>query len=191
MYALSDGVPHTDPFPQDNGTFAMPVHIGILDTGADRARRCFKRRKPTRIGIRREGDSYRYEADCHDLLGHGTAMASLIRLFCRQAGIHAVRIAQRVGNGVTPFVQDEALAMGIEWCVDQDIRIVNVSYSIAEAADGGFLDRVCRKAHQNGTIVVGAYRNGEGEKPVCPAAFPTVIGVRRRGDLEPGEVSVL
>ena len=27
--------------------------------------------------------------------------------------------------------------------------------------------------------------------PVYPAAFPTVIGVRRRGDLEPGGVSVL
>ena len=79
--------------------------------------------------------------------------------------------------------------MGIDWCVDQGNRIVNVSYSIAEAADDGFLARACRKAHKNGVILVAAYRNGE-KGPVYPAAFATVIGVRRRGDLKPGQVSV-
>lgn len=74
--------------------------------------------------------------------------------------------------------------------MDQEIRIVNISYSIAEAADDGFLARVCRKAYENGAILGAAYRNGE-QGPVYPAAFPTVIGVRRRGDLQPGQVAVL
>ncbi len=169
---------------------SLPVEIGLVDTGVDRERSSFKRRKPTGIGVRREGDVYRYEPDCHDLHGHGTAMASLIHSFCRKAQIRAVRIAQQDDNGVVARVQEQALAMGIEWCVDQGIRIVNVSYSIAEAPDDGFLAKACRKAHENGTILVAAYRNGE-ELPVYPAAFPTVIGVRRRGNLEPGGVSVL
>jgi len=101
-----------------------------------------------------------------------------------------VRIAQQEENCVAVRVQEQALAMGIQWCVDQGIRIVNVSYSITEAAEGGFLWRACHDAHRNGAILVAAYRNGE-LGPVYPAAFSSVIGVRRRADLKPGQVSVL
>jgi subtilisin family serine protease len=168
----------------------MSVQIGVVDTGVDRGHRSFKRRKPKGIGVRRQGDDYQYEPDFHDYHGHGTAMASRIQAFCAKARIHAVRIAQQDDDGAVVRVQEQALAMGIEWCVDQGIRIVNVSYSIAEAAEDGFLARACRKAYEKDTILLAAYRNGE-KGPVYPAAFPTVIGVRRRGDLKPGQVSVL
>lgn len=168
----------------------MSVRIGIVDTGVDRRHPCFNRRKPSGIGVLRQGDEYQYEADFHDSHGHGTAVAALIRSFCRKAYIHSVRIAQQDESGVVARVQEQALAMGIEWCIDQGIRIINVSYSIAEAADDGFLARACRKADEKGAILVAAFRNGE-DGPVYPAAFPTVIGVRRRPDLKPGQVSVL
>jgi subtilisin family serine protease len=168
----------------------MLVRIGVVDTGADRGHRCFKRRRPNGIGVRWQGDEYEYEANFHDLDGHGTAMAVRIQTFCTKARILAVRIAQQDENGVVVRVQEPILATGIEWCVDQGIRIVNVSYNIEEAADEGFLARACRKAYEKGTILVAAYRNGE-DGPVYPAAFPTVIGVRCRSDLQPGQVSIL
>ena len=168
----------------------MSVQIGVVDTGVDREHPLFKRRMPTGIGVRRQGEEYQYESDFHDHHGHGTAMASRIQAFCAKAWIHAVRIAQQDENGVTPLVQERVLAMGIDWCVEQGIRIVNVSYSIAEAAEDGFLAHTCRKVYEKGAILVAAYRNGE-TGPVYPAAFPTVIGVRRRNDLTPGQVSVL
>jgi subtilisin family serine protease len=169
----------------------MSVQIGVVDTGVDREHPSFKRRKPNGIGVRRQGDDYEFEPDFHDLHGHGTAMVMRIQAFCPKARIHAVRIAQQdEENGAVVRVPEKALAMGIEWCVDQGIRIVNVSYSIAEAAEDGFLIQACHKAHEKGVILVAAYRNGE-QEPVYPAAFPTVIGVRRRGDLKPGDVSVL
>jgi subtilisin family serine protease len=168
----------------------MTVRIGIVDTGLDLDHPAFRRMKPRGIGIVRGEDNYRYEADIHDLHGHGTAMAARIHAFCPKARLYAVRIAQQNGNCVIARVQEQALAMGIEWCVDQGIRIVNVSYSIEEAAEDGPLTLACRKAHEKGVILVASYRNGE-ERPVYPAAFPTVIGVRRRDNLNPGEVSVL
>jgi subtilisin family serine protease len=168
----------------------MPVRIGVVDTGVNREHRSFRRRKPRGTGVRRQGDEYRFEPDFRDYCGHGTAVAAQIQAFCTKARIWAVRIAQHDENGVAARVQEQALAMGIEWCVDQAIRIVNVSYSIAEAREDGFLVRACRKAYEKGTILVAAYRSGE-NGPVYPAAFPTVIGVQRRGDLKPGQVSIL
>jgi subtilisin family serine protease len=167
-----------------------PVLIGVVDTGVDPTYSAFDGQKVQGIGVRRIGDDYRYDADFHDLSGHGTAMAARIQSFCKSTQICAVRIAQQEEDGVAIRVEERALAMGIEWCVDQGIRIVNVSYSIAEAAEDGFLVRACRKAHENGVILVAAYRNGE-QEPVYPAAFPTVIGVRHRDDLKPGQVSVV
>ena len=171
-------------------TFAVLVRIGVVDTGAERGHSAFKKRKPKGVGVRRQGDDYEYESDFHDLHGHGTAVATQIQAFCTTARVHAVRIAQQNEDGVVARVQERVLAMGIEWCVDQEIRIVNVSYSIEEVAGDGFLARACRRAHEKGMILVAAYRNGE-ERPVYPAAFPTVIGVRQRGDLRPGQVAIL
>ncbi|MGO8744658.1 MAG: S8 family serine peptidase [Thermoguttaceae bacterium] len=168
----------------------MLARIGVVDTGVDREHRCFRRRKPTGIGVRRQGKHYHLVPEFDDLHGHGTAMAVLIHSFCPKAGLHAVRIAQEDENGPVARVQERALAMGIEWCVDQGIRIVNVSYNIAAAEEDGFLSRACRKAYEKGAIMVAAYRNEE-MGSVYPAAFPTVIGVRHRGDLKPGQVSVL
>ena len=104
--------------------------------------------------------------------------------------ICAVRIVQVEADGVSVRVEERALAMGIAWCVEQGIRIVNVSYSIAEPSHGGCLRGRVGKRHEKGAILVAAYRNGE-RGPVYPAAFPTVIGVRRRSDLKPGQVVVL
>ncbi|NQT13407.1 MAG: S8 family serine peptidase [Planctomycetes bacterium] len=168
----------------------MSVRIGIVDTGVDREHPCFQRGKPKGGGVRRQGGEYQYEADFHDAHGHGTTIASLIRSFCRKAEIHAVRIAQQDGNEAIVRVQERALAMGIDWCVEQGIRIVNVSYSIAEAAEDGLLAQACRQAHERGAILVAAHRNREKGR-VYPAAFSTVIGARRRGDLKPGQVAVL
>jgi len=170
--------------------FAMTVRIGIVDTGVDLEHPIFKRTKPRGIGIRRDRDSFYFEPECHDLHGHGTVMASLIRDDCPKARFYAVRIALKNGDGVTPHVPEEALAMGIEWCVDQGIRIINLSYSIKEAVEDGSLVRACRKADESGAIIVAAYRNAE-NRPVCPAAFRSVIGVRARDELRPGEISVI
>jgi subtilisin family serine protease len=168
----------------------MAVRIGIVDTGVDRQHKKFEQRELSGVGLRRRDDTYHFEPDFHDRDGHGTVMASLIVSICKDASIHVVRIAQENDDGVSVRVPEQVLATGIEWCVNQDIRIINVSYNIAGLAEGGGLHRVCQKAVESGTIIVAAYRKGE-EMPVYPAAFPTVIGVRGRDDLKPGEVSVL
>jgi subtilisin family serine protease len=166
-----------------------PVPIGVVDTGVDSACQTLEGQDVQGVGVRRVGDDYEYVPDFHDLSGHGTAMAARIRSFCPTAQVWAVRIAQQEDGGVTVRVQEQALALGIDWCLNQDIRIINVSYTIAAAPVGGFLDRVCHRAYEEGAIIVAAY--SDRDDPVYPAASPTVIGVRRRDNFEPGQVSVL
>jgi minor extracellular serine protease Vpr len=169
----------------------MTVRIGVVDTGVDLEHPAFKRRRPRGIGVRLQNDgSYKYTPDFNDSHGHGTAMTARIRSFCPRARLYAVRIAQQNGDSSVVRVQEKALAMGIEWCVDQGIRIVNVSYSIEGAAIDGYLARAWRKAHEKNAIIVASYRNGE-DRPVYPAAFSTVIGVRSKEDLRPGEVAII
>jgi subtilisin family serine protease len=168
----------------------MAVRIGVVDTGVDLEHPAFKRRKPRGIGVRRDGDDYYYEPNFHDLHGHGTAMASLIHADCKKARLYSVRIAQHNRQDVTPFVPEQALAMGIEWCVDQGIRVINLSYSIKEAAEGGSLIKACQKAFENGAVIIAAYRNAD-NCAVFPAAFQSVIGVRSRQDLQSGKISII
>lgn len=168
----------------------MSIQIGVVDTGVNQEHQCFKKKKLTGIGVRRDADRYYYESRFCDLNGHGTAIALRIQEFCRSAQIHAVRIAQQDENGAVVRVQEQAVAMGIEWCVKQGIRIINVSYSIAEAQEEGLLARACRDAYEQGAILVAAYRNSS-ECAVYPAAFPTVIGVHRLPNSQPGQVAIL
>lgn len=78
----------------------MPVRIGVGETGVDIRHPIVSQKRLGGIGVRREGDDYRYEPDFHDLDGHGTAMGARIRAFCETAYIHAVRIAQQGEGGV-------------------------------------------------------------------------------------------
>jgi subtilisin family serine protease len=166
------------------------ICIGVVDSGVDCGHPLFQRKKPRGIGVRRDGDEYHYEPDYYDFHGHGTAVASRIQSFCPKARICAVRVTRQDETEVAAVAEEQSLAMGIEWCVDQGIRIVNVSYSMDEAPTDGFLARACRRAHEGHVIIVAAYRRQE-NGPVYPAAYRSVIGVRRRPNLQPGQVSVL
>jgi subtilisin family serine protease len=169
---------------------SKPVQIGVVDTGIDISYSGFGGQEFQGIGIKHVGNDYLYDADFHDISGHGTAMAARIYSFCKNAKICAVRIAQKRQDGVVVSVDEQAFAKGIEWCVNQGIRIINTSYSIAKIGKDNLLTHACQKAYDSGAIIVAAYRNRE-VYDVYPAAFPTVIGVRRRDGLRPGQVSIL
>ena len=151
------------------------------------------------IGFLQEGGGVRYFSDLErygleenaheDRHGHGTAVASLLAAFCPEAIIVPVRIAQVQGGHSTYFVSEKILAQAIDWCINKKIRLINVSYSIEGVQNNGLLAKVCRRAAENHTIIIAAYRNGF-QKPVYPAAFPFVIGVSIRADIEYAQIAM-
>ena len=166
--------------------------IAIVDTGVRASHKCLNGAIAGGIGVQRRGDSldYIYDSDFDDRHGHGTGVASLLHMLAPETPLYAVRIAQQQKIGYSIFVQEKVLALGIEWCLQKNIRLINLSYSIEEAPDNGPLADACRKAHAQNTILVAAYRNGE-KRPVYPSAFPTVIGVAVLPNSEHGEISIL
>jgi subtilisin family serine protease len=184
----------------------MPVRIAVIDTGIDPTHRWLNGCVVGGVGIE-GGDGAaapRFTLGTFgDVAGHGTNMASLIHAFCPKAELMAVRIAAcyrpvtRDGDrpfGETPYVEmgvsETVLAEAIHWCIDNKISIMNISYSLESVEPDGSLEKACREAFDRGAIVVSSYRNGQSE-PTYPAAFPTVIGVRRARGLAPGQLSIV
>ncbi len=112
-----------------------------------------------------------------DMSGHGTAVAGIIAALDNDEGI----------TGINPRVElysarvlDENLeapagriAEAIDWAVEQDVDIVNMSFGIAKNVKE--LEEAVGRASEAGILLVAAA--GNGETVVYPAAYNEVIAV--------------
>ncbi len=101
------------------------LKIAVIDTGSD----YFSG------GVAIDMQNTNTANDTSDHHGHGTAIATMLAALCPEGEIVPVRIAQMVDGKSTVFVPEKVLAMGIDWCVDNHIRLVNISYSIEDISD--------------------------------------------------------
>ncbi len=166
----------------------LRCQIGVIDTGVDVS-------DPRLSGCRIEGASVN---DCsgvvtvcndfEDLVGHGTGVAALIHAFCTDASLFAVRIAQVVNQEVSCEVSESRLAAAIDLCRELGIRLINVSYCIRLFEEkGGPLERACEAAMAANIIVVAAHNNRSNAE-CFPAAFASVIGVKRAHNVPRGSI---
>ncbi len=87
-----------------------------------------------------------------DDLGHGTAVASLIRQRAPGAELCSVKIFdKRLACGIG------ALVRAIEWCASHDIHIANLSVGTANPLHAEVLLSAVEKARSAGVTVVSAY----------------------------------
>ena len=108
--------------------------------------------------------------DHADCTGHGTACAGIIRKKAPDAALYSVQIfdASLMADG-------RALIAAIQWCIDNDIDVANLSLGTTDVTFKKALQKVCRKAVDAGVILVAAESNDGLES--YPAVFPEVIGV--------------
>ena len=108
--------------------------------------------------------------DHADCAGHGTACAGIIRKKAPDAALYSVRIfdASLIANG-------RVLIAAIQWCIDNEMDVVNLSLGTTDVTFKKALQKVCRKAVDAGVILVAAESNDGLES--YPAVFPEVIGV--------------
>ena len=77
------------------------------------------------------------------------------------------------------FVQQSTFMEALEWCVDQGSRVVNMSYGDGSVSNSNY-EAVHQAAFDAGIVLIAAAGNaGNGNAPLYPAAFSSVIAVNQ------------
>ncbi|MCB1676407.1 MAG: S8 family serine peptidase [Halioglobus sp.] len=146
------------------------IKVAIIDSGIDAQHPDIGGIKGGTSIVIGPGDKPVFGAEHGDVAGHGTACAGIVRRYAPRADLYSVRIFDD-----SLRADGRALVAAIEWCIDQDMDVLNLSLG---GTDGGMrteLERVCLKASCRGLVLVAAAHN-EG-RPSYPAIFDGVIGV--------------
>jgi len=148
----------------------MSVDIALIDSGIN-ARHSHVGWLTGGVAFHTEPDStVREDCDVHDSIGHGTAIAGIIREQVPEARIYALKIFHR--DLWAPVV---SLASALKWAIDRNIKIIHLSLGAEKDKGGERLAGLCREAYERNLVVVAAARSPH--DLVCPSSFDTVIGV--------------
>ena len=152
------------------------VRIGVIDSGVN-AGHPHIQGVAGGVGITRDG---REEADYVDRIGHGTAVAAVIREKAPDAEIFAVKIFHdRLATGI------ETLVRAIEWSVENGMHLINLSLGTSNPDHEAALRAAVERVREKGITLVAAYEDGgvrwlPGCLPVGQASSP-VVGRRKAG----------
>ena len=183
------------------GWTGLGVIVGVVDTGVDMDH-------PTMRGVELVAwsDLVNGRETPYDDLGHGTAMASIIlgRSPLRGGAPDARLVAVKVVDGDDQLAGDfdQALADGIDFCLDNGADVVSLSlggdYESIDLLVGPATQAAISQAVATGAVVVAAAGNDGASQDVSfPGRFTEVVSVGavdKRGQLAPfssrGNVSV-
>ncbi len=119
-----------------------------------------------------------------DMTGHGTAVASIIAsgqygrgtigILEKDTPVQLFSVKVLDGENEAPVSR---IVAGIQWCIDQDINIINMSFGTPYYS--AILEDAIREAEKAGILMIAAVGNGgeRGQGVEYPAAFEEVLGV--------------
>lgn len=157
------------------------MRIGIVDTGVN-PWHSHVRGTVTgcRIFVGADG-TLQEDGDFRDAVGHGTAVAGVLREAFPEAELFAVRVF--AGGGTT---YPSLVARGILRAAAAGCDFVNVSVSVAPGAGTDTLAAACAAAIEHGCVLVASTRP---DRPGgLPASLPGVYAVTADDSLAFGEV---
>lgn len=101
---------------------------------------------------------------------HGTTCAAIIRKYLPDAELGSIKILSNFRGTRYQLVK------AIKWCIDNDIKLVNLSLGTIDFKDFKLLDTCMKYAHDKGLIIIAAFNNER--IYTCPASFGNVLGVK-------------
>ncbi len=143
-----------------------PVRVAVIDSGVH-AQHPHVRGVAGGIAIDNDG---RLHEDYVDRLGHGTAVAAVIREKAPEAELFAVKVFHR-----SLSTRIEVLVRAIQWAASSRMQVVNLSLGTDKPEHEEVLLEAVQFARQRGTTIVGAYQN-EGVR-CLPGSLPDVLPV--------------
>lgn len=148
----------------------MAVRIGIIDSGINPFH--------SHVGgisggvcLRRHGDGQiTFSDDVRDMLGHGTAVAGVIRQKAPEAELLAIKVFDRqLATSV------EVIAAAIRWAIDQKLKLINLSLGTYNLNHAWLFQRVGEDAVRQGSIIVAPARDRG--QVVLPGSLACCLGV--------------
>lgn len=108
--------------------------------------------------------------DHSDCAGHGTACAGIILKKAPETRLYSIRIFDE-----TLSANGQSLIAAIQWAIDQEMDIINLSLGTTDVAHKEAIAEVCQKSTDKGIILISADHNSG--LPSYPSHLPNVIGV--------------
>jgi hypothetical protein len=161
----------------------LTMLIGIVDTGVNpwhshvrgEVRGC-------RIFLDGEGRICE-DGDFSDPVGHGTAVAGVLRQALPEAELFVVRVFENALKTYPSLVARGILRAAAEGC-----EIINMSLALPPGAGAGAIADACSAAREAGVILVAA---GHPQRAgLLPASLPGVYGVVSDDELEDDQVEM-
>jgi hypothetical protein len=110
------------------------------------------------------------EPDFSDEIGHGTAIAGIVRGRSPMAEIYAVKIFSKKLTA-----PGDLLLTALNWAFEKQMKVIHLSLGTEKRDCKEALRRLCREAFNNNIVIVAAGRSPEDD--IFPAALPEVLGV--------------
>lgn len=122
-------------------------------------------------------------SDFSDPVGHGTAVAGLLRKALPKAGFFAIRVFE---NGLTTY--PSLVARGILRAAAEGCDVINLSLALPPGSGAELIADACVAARDAGSILVAA---GHPERlGLLPASLPGVYGVICDDELKDNEIEM-
>lgn len=150
------------------------VSVCLVDSGVDH-------RHPALAGALQDGRNFvdsRSSSDLADVVGHGTAMATLIA--GRAIGNQPVGVAPAAKISVAKVVAANgqgslgALAEGFRWCMDRG-QVINVSLGFNNDSQV-MQDLMAEAARRGRTVVIAAGNDGQNVQPMAKSSSVIAVG---------------
>ncbi|MDT8444215.1 MAG: S8 family serine peptidase [Desulfuromonadales bacterium] len=146
------------------------LRIGIIDTGVNPWHSHVRGAVSGMRIFLDDAGKIREDEDFRDLVGHGTAVAGILRQGLPETELFVVRVFDETLDSYPSLVARALLRAAAEGC-----RIINLSLGMPPGPGAEVLEEACRTVQEAGCLLVAA---GHPDRPgLLPAVLPGVIGV--------------
>lgn len=154
------------------GSDGRGVRVAIIDSGVDADHPALAGHPVRRLRVELDGDDARVvdDPDAVDMVGHGTACAGIVATVAPAAELISIRVLGADNRG-----KGRAVAAAVDWAIDNDVAVVNMSLSSRSEAMFAAFHVLADRAYFANTLLVCAANNVPG--PSYPSLFAAVVSV--------------